>query len=41
MIDGAKVHKKSTQNMAFFVFSLIFLEMLKCKILFFYQVVSK
>ena len=31
MIDDAKVHKKSAQNMAFFDFSLIFLEMLKSR----------
>ena len=35
MIDAAKVHKKSAQNMAFFDFFLIFLKMLKCKIMFF------
>ena len=30
MIDDAKVHKKTAQNRAFFDFSQIFLEMLKC-----------
>ena len=34
LIDDAKVLKKSTQNRAFFDFFLIFLEMLKCKIIF-------
>ena len=34
LIDVAKVHKKMAQKWLFFDFSLIFLELLKCKKLF-------